>query len=239
MKLAWTTETFGNQNHSWVGSARGWTSLQTKSMKVSAFTANTHFPSAFFPDGIPVALPTSGANAGFAVPVAARPNEVQTVTVTGGPTGGTFTLTLDGETTTGIAYNAAAAAVTLALEALSNVRVGSVVVTGGPGPGTPYVVTFSGTQYQGTDVPQMTASGASLTGGTSPAAAVSTTTGGGSGTTDGSDILYGFLAYPQAVTAADTVVHASFLETGRIIVANLPIPLTAAQRATNTQFVWA
>jgi hypothetical protein len=238
MKLAWTTETFGNQNHSWLGSERGMRSLQTKTMKVSAFTANVHFPSAFFPDGIAVALPTSGANAGFAVPVAARPNEVQTVTITGGPTGGTFTLTLDGETTAAIAYNAAAAAVTLALEALSNVRVGSVVVTGGPGPGTPYVVTFSGTQYQGTDVPQFTAT-SSLTGGTSPAVTVTTSTAGGSGTTDGSDILYGFLAYPQAVTAADSVVHAPFLETGRIITANLPIALTAAQRATNTQFVWA
>src|SRR6185436_3913008 len=37
--------------------------------------------------------------------------EVQTVTITGTPAGGTFTLTYDGEVTTGIAFNAAAAAV--------------------------------------------------------------------------------------------------------------------------------
>lgn len=238
MKLKQSEEVFGNQNHSWLGSARGLDSTRPVALKVSAFTANVHFPSLFFPDGLALALPTSGANAGFAVPMAAKANEGQTVTITGIPTGGTFTLTLDGETTAAIAYNATAAAVTTALENLSNVRVGSVTVTGGPGPTTPWVVTFTGTQYSGTDVPQMTAT-SSLTGGTAPAVAVTTSTAGGSGVTDGSDILAGFLAYPQAVTAADTVVHGPLLDHGRIITANLPIALSAQQRATNSQFVWA
>lgn len=101
--------------------------------------------------------------------------EVQTVTITGTPTGGTFTLTFDGQTTAGIAYNAAAAAVQTALEALSNLLPGDVTVGGGPGPGTPYTVTF--TIAEG-NVPQMTASGAGLTGGTAPAVAVTTTTPG-------------------------------------------------------------
>lgn len=108
---------------------------------------------------------------------AAGTAEVQTVTITGTPTGGTFTLTFSGQTTAGIAYNAAAAAVQSALEALSNLAPGDVVVTGGPGPGTPWVVTF--TVAQG-NVPQMTASGSGLTGGSSPAVAVTTTTGGSS-----------------------------------------------------------
>lgn len=237
MKLAQTTETFGNVNHSWLGSARGRTSTRTVALKVSAFTANTHYPNGYFPDGLPLAVPTSGANAGFAVPIGARPNEGQTVTITGVPTAGTFTLTLDGETTAAIAYNASAAAVTTALEGLSNIRVGSVTVTGGPGPGTPYVVTFSGTQYSGTDVPQMSAT-SSLTGGTAPAVAVTTTTAGGSGTSDGSDVLAGFLLFPQSVASTDTVIHGPLLDVGRIIVANLPIALSANQRATNTQFVW-
>ena len=43
---------------------------------------------------------------------------VQTVTVNGTPTGGTFTLTWNGYTTTAIAYNAAASAVQTALQAL-------------------------------------------------------------------------------------------------------------------------
>ena len=104
-------------------------------------------------------------------------NEVQTVTITGSPTGGTFTLTYSGQTTTGITYNAAAAAVQSALEALTNLAPGDVIVTGGPGPGTPYTATFGGTLAV-TDVAQMTASGAALTGGTTPTVTVTTTTAG-------------------------------------------------------------
>ena len=104
-------------------------------------------------------------------------NEVQTVTITGTPTGGTFTLTFSGQTTAGIAYNANAAAVQSALLALSNLDTGDVTVGGGAGPGTPWTVTFAN-NYSATNVPQMTANGASLTGGTSPAVGVSTTTPG-------------------------------------------------------------
>jgi len=100
-------------------------------------------------------------------------NEVQTVTVTGAPTGGTFTLTYSGQTTAGIAFNANAAAVQSALEALSNIAPGDVAVTGTG----PYTVTFEGTLAD-TDVAQMTASGASLTGGTTPSVTVTTGTAG-------------------------------------------------------------
>lgn len=110
--------------------------------------------------------------------VADGASESQTVTITGTPTGGTFTLTWDGQTTAAIAYNATASAVQSALRALSNMPESGVTVTGGPGPGTPYVVTF----YDRVNVAQMTASGASLTGGTSPAVGVATTVGGGTAT---------------------------------------------------------
>lgn len=99
-------------------------------------------------------------------------NEVQTVTITGTPTGGSFTLTYGGNTTGAIAYNATAAAVRTALLALPNTQ--DVTVAGGPGPGTPWTVTFG----NGMDVGQMSATG-SFTGGTSPAVAVTTTTPGG------------------------------------------------------------
>lgn len=102
-------------------------------------------------------------------------SEAQTVTITGGPTGGTFTLTYSGQATAAIAYNANAAAVQSALEALSNLAPGDVTVTGGPGPATPYVVTFRAGMG---NVVQMTASGAGLTGGTAPAVNVVTTTPG-------------------------------------------------------------
>ncbi|KAF0187721.1 MAG: RHS repeat-associated core domain-containing protein, partial [Gammaproteobacteria bacterium] len=57
-------------------------------------------------------------------------NEVQRVGVTSTfLTGGTFTLNYNGQTTTAIAYNATAAQVQSALEALNNVAPGDVVVT--------------------------------------------------------------------------------------------------------------
>jgi hypothetical protein len=107
------------------------------------------------------------------------PSEAQQIAITGGPAGGSFTLTFSGQTTGAIAYNATAGAVQTALEALSNIAPGDVVCTGGPLPGTPVVVTFGG-QYAGTDVALMTDT-ESLTGGTVPAVTVTTTTPGGSG----------------------------------------------------------
>jgi hypothetical protein len=103
-------------------------------------------------------------------------NEVQTATITGVPTGGTFTLTYAGQTTGTIAYNATAAVVQTALEALSNIGVGDVAVTGGPGPATPYTITFTGALAK-KDVAVMTATG-SFTGGTTPAIAIATPTPG-------------------------------------------------------------
>lgn len=102
-------------------------------------------------------------------------SEVQTVTITGDPTGGTFTLTYSGQTTPAIAYNAIAGDVEAFLIGLSNIGPEDVTVTGGPGPGTPYVVTFRAGLG---NVAQMTANGAALTGGTAPAVNVVTTTPG-------------------------------------------------------------
>jgi hypothetical protein len=111
-------------------------------------------------------------------PTVGGTSEVQTITITGTPTGGSFTLTLDGQTTGTIAYNAIAGAVQTALIALSNVDTGDVVVSGGPGPGTPYTVTWGG-NYSKENVSTLTAT-SSLTGGSSPAVAVTTPTPGAS-----------------------------------------------------------
>ncbi len=115
----------------------------------------------------------------YPVEMGAGTSEVQRVTITGTPTGGSFTLTYAGQTTTAIAYNATPAAVQTALEALSNVGVGDIVVTGGPGPGTPYTLTFANSLAE-RDVAQLTAAG-SFTGGSSPAVAVTTLTPGVTG----------------------------------------------------------
>lgn len=93
-------------------------------------------------------------------------HSVQNISITGAPTGGTFTLTYSGQTTAAIAFNASAAAVESAIAALSNVGAGMVRVSGGPGPATAWnVVLFlaSPAAFTHTD---------SLTGGTTPAVAV-------------------------------------------------------------------
>jgi hypothetical protein len=100
-------------------------------------------------------------------------SEVQTVTITGSPTGGTFTLTLGGQTTPALAYNATASAVQSALEALSTIGAGNVTVTLA---GSVYTCSFQGTKAF-FDMAQMTAT-SSLTGGTSPAVTIATTTPG-------------------------------------------------------------
>ena len=98
--------------------------------------------------------------------------EVQTVTISGAPAGGTFTLSYKGQTTTGIAYNAASSAVQSALNALSTIGANGVTVSGSTG--GPYTVTFAANK----NAEQMTASGSSLTGGTTPSVAVATTSQG-------------------------------------------------------------
>ncbi len=81
---------------------------------------------------------------------------------------GKFKLTFKGQQTAAIKFNAIAAEVREALEALSNVEVGDVAVTGGPGDDTgttPYVVEFKG-QYAAKDVEPLTADVTELTEGT-------------------------------------------------------------------------
>jgi len=95
-------------------------------------------------------------------------NRVQVATITGGPTGGTFTLTGNGATTTAIAYNATAATVQAAVRLLEG-SFTTIAVAGSAG--GPYTFTLAA------DVAApapLTATG-SLTGGTSPAIAVAAT----------------------------------------------------------------
>jgi uncharacterized phage protein gp47/JayE len=111
---------------------------------------------------------------------AATSNEQQTITISGAPTGGTFTLSYAGATTTAIAFNATAADVTAALVALATIGTANVAGSGGPLPGTAVVVTFTG-RLGSTDVATMTATSA-LTGGTTPAVTITETRKGSPGT---------------------------------------------------------
>lgn len=79
--------------------------------------------------------------------------------ITGSPTGGDFTLTADGETTAPIAYNAAAAAIATALNALTGIDGATVTGT------TTKTITFA-------ENVALTADDSGLTGGTTPAVVV-------------------------------------------------------------------
>jgi hypothetical protein len=68
-------------------------------------------------------------------------NQVWTLN-TAAATGGTFTLTVSAQATTGLAHNSTSADIQAALEALSTVGAGNVVCTGGPINTTSVVITF-------------------------------------------------------------------------------------------------
>lgn len=108
----------------------------------------------------------------------ANANEVQTLTLTGAPTAGTFTLTFGGQTTAAIASSATAAAVQSALTALSSIGAGNVACAGGPLPGA-VTITFQGALA---NAPQLLIGvGANnLTGGSAPAPNIVETTAGAS-----------------------------------------------------------
>lgn len=59
-------------------------------------------------------------------------NEVQRITPSGTISGGSATFTIAGQTTGAVAYNATAAELQLAAEALSSVEPGDLLMTGGP-----------------------------------------------------------------------------------------------------------
>ena len=103
-------------------------------------------------------------------------NAVQTLTIGGTPTGGTFTLSFNGVTTAGIAYNAAAAAVQSALEAISSIGAGHVLCAGGALPGAAVTITFQG-DLGGMPQNLITVNIAGLTGGTPTGSIANTTTG--------------------------------------------------------------
>lgn len=105
-------------------------------------------------------------------------DNVWSLTTTGTPAGGTFTMTavVNGstQTTATIPYDGTSAQVATALGALTNIGVSNVSATGGPLP-TAIVITFSG-ELAGQEVTLTTTD--SLTGGSTPATALSETTPG-------------------------------------------------------------
>lgn len=134
------------------------------------------------PIGIPHQGKTMSTEEMIVVPRRELPrSEVQTITISGTPTGGTFTLFFPigdetSNTSTSIAHNATRDAIQLILENITSIGIGNVKVYGGPLPDTPIEIHFTGDlAYR--DVPKLTALSA-LTGGTAPTITVVTSLSG-------------------------------------------------------------
>jgi hypothetical protein len=127
----------------------------------------------------------------YAVPVylispgapAAGTNAVQSLTMTGGPTSGSFTLSFEGVQSATIPWNATTAQVETALNNLPTVASGGtasigVAVTGGAFPGTAMTITFSGDGVAKRPATLLVLQWNGLIGGTNPTVTPATSTPG-------------------------------------------------------------
>jgi len=111
-------------------------------------------------------------------PSASAVSEVQTISITqGNPDGGHYHLTYDGHTTDEIAYDAAAATIEAALEALPNVSSGDITVTAENTSLDDGEIYFTFSNSLG-DIPTILADDSALTGTDTPTIGVSETTPG-------------------------------------------------------------
>ncbi len=224
MDLSLRTESFSQGNQSWLAGPHGTDANRPITLDSSAFTAGIHYPAGFLRSGTPLAELPGGKFGPYEVS-----DEVQVVTE-GGSGLTSFTLTYAGQTTASLDDQATAAEVQAALEALSNIAPGDVVVTGNAG--GPYTVTFAGTLADA-NVAQMTAT---PTGGTGTVTVTTQTAGGVEGA---GGVLAGFLMNDIKVpanTALDPV-GAMFVH-GGVVLANLPIAVDAAGRADVAGRIW-
>lgn len=189
LDIAVMSESFpGNEDRSWARSKHGFQTCRSVTLDVSTFQVDHLTAKGAIPSGCVLGKITATGKYG---PYGGNAAEVQQLVVDA--SGGTYTITFDGETTAAIANNATASTVQQRLEALDNVNPGDVTVTGGVGAaggGTPYVLTWGG-RYVGANVPQPTTT-ATLTGGATTAT-FTTTTSGGSAVSDGRELAEGLL----------------------------------------------
>lgn len=229
MNLAPVVDTFGQEDQSWLASAHGTSSARPVTIDVTKLTSGIHYPKGFLPSGTPLAKLTAS---GLFAPYDPETDEQQSVTITGAPTGGSFTLSFGGHTTAAIDHLATAATVQADLDALTSIGAGNVIVTGAAG--GPWLVTFVGA-LASEDVAAMTAT-PSLTGGTSPGVTIATVTAGGAaGASDGQQNLVGFLFTTVEILnrngTVPAVVTGALLDHCKVRTAKLPFPVDEAGMA--------
>jgi hypothetical protein len=154
-------------------------------------------------------------------------DEVQTLDVTGTVSGGTYTITFDGQTTAAIDFDAVEADVLAALEALSNIAPGDVVVADTVG-ALPMTITFGGA-YADADVPLMEVDSSLLTGGGTYD--IVETTPGTAGTAV-AGVIAGFV-FPNPIDLTDEGdVFGTVMFRGTIHRDDVALPVTGSPTAT-------
>jgi hypothetical protein len=203
MDLAIVEETFGNGDRSWAKSRLGFDQCRPGTLDLSTFDSSYYAANGYIPSGTPVAY---NSTTGLFEPHDPPTTEVQTITITGSPTGGNYTLasTLADDPTATINHNASAATVQSRLEAI--LGEGNVVVTGSTG--GPYTVTYAGDLAE-ENVPALTVGTNSLTGGSSPGVTIATGTAGGADDESG-QTLEGLLFNDVQVKPTNTTGRAGF-----------------------------
>lgn len=216
---------FQSEDRSWLLGPHGTDpgSNPSATLLLELFDEDLHYPNGFIPSGIVLGRVT--ATGVYGPYTGDASSEVQTVTE-GGSGLTSFTLTFSGQTTASLDDQATAADVQEALEALSNIGAGNVVVTGSPG--GVYTVTFTG-DLAGTNVDQMTAT---PTGGTGSVTVATLTGGGVDASADGREVAAGLLFGSLAVREGATRVAGALLVHGFVNPDRLPIPLGTGSLTT-------
>lgn len=214
-----TTKTLLNEDQRWLYGGKEDGPNLSIILDRSSFDLVSAFPNGFIPSGIALAKVVA---TGLYIPYVNQTNPSYSVTVNA--TSGTWTVTVDGETSAAVAFNVSAANLRTALENLPNVNVGDATVTGGPGAsggGTPYVITFVAGQYAGTAGPVVSVADVDLAGG-GDSVAVTPTAGGVTtpvGEAVGRGLLFASVAYDRDSTGD---IAAALCRDATVIEANLP-----------------
>ena len=131
-------------------------------------------------------------------------DEVQTISSSGTPTGGTFKLSFKGQRTAALDFDASAAEIDAALGALSTIGGAANVTCAGGALPTDVTVTFTGALAKKA-VPLLTVVESALTGGTDPEITVAETTPGVTATHRGA---------PKGAQLVDTTNGIAYINTG-------------------------
>jgi hypothetical protein len=226
MDLTMVSEETGNENRDWTNTRLGYDQCRPITLDLSLFDPLYYAETGYIPSGTPVAYDEGTGRYG---PHDPPTNEVQVVTITGSPTGGTYTLasTLADDPTATINYNATAATVKTKLEAI--LGEGNVEVTGSTG--GPYTVTYVGDLAE-ENMPALTLDTNSLTGGTTPSVSITTGTAGGDDGNVG-QTLAGHLFNAVKVKSGNTEGRAAgtLFWMGVIRESKLPFPIPPSSKA--------